>query len=152
MWHHHHHKRFKSVLPVDTKIQFSRGCTCLRASDLPPRWRLCGNGTLRPDALPASPKPVDQLYHNQVAFNQSPIDGVPWEMNMLEWLPSTILTWHISLWHISLLFLLFSHLNIAPYLSFKKHKYDWEVFIVYTMSYRFRGKQFIHIASGFLHK
>jgi hypothetical protein len=39
------------------------------------------------------PKPVyDQLYHNQVVFNQSTSQGVPWEINMREWFPSTILT------------------------------------------------------------
>jgi hypothetical protein len=32
---------------------------------------------IRSDALPAPPKPVyDQLYHKQVAFNQSPSQGV----------------------------------------------------------------------------
>ena len=32
-------KHFKSVLPVDNTIQFSRVCTCLHASDLPPNRR-----------------------------------------------------------------------------------------------------------------
>ena len=57
-----HHNHFKSVRPVDNKLQFSMVCTCLDASDLSLKWRLSSNGTLGWKTFLTSPKHAyDQL-------------------------------------------------------------------------------------------
>ena len=40
-FHDHHHNRLKSVLPVYSKLQFIRACTCLLAYDSLPDRRFC---------------------------------------------------------------------------------------------------------------
>ena len=83
--HHHHHNRMKSVLPVDNKIQFSRVCPCLHATDQPSKWRLSGIGTLGRIPYLTPPKPAyDHYYKTNNLFHNRQIGTIfTWSINCL---------------------------------------------------------------------
>ena len=57
-------KHFKSVPPVDNTLQFSRVCTCRMRLTITSKLKVLWQRNIRPDALPAPPKPAySQLWN-----------------------------------------------------------------------------------------